>query len=190
MQLSILSAADALATLFNSWLSLQNQCNNGADNSNSYLRLADEIQAKPESNLLVLCVHDGDPTRELHALCVVETQRSWIASKRTLANWIGEPGLDSTPLSIEEQRFSAIDTIFRELPSLDSSAYLCLRHMLPQSSTVLALQAISQQHQLRTQIESERNNTLCELKILLKSRTDLHKSQQLPPLFESTHSLP
>lgn len=190
MQLSIFPAQEALNTLFDSWLSLQNRCNNGADNSNSYLRLADQLRDNPDSELQVLCVHDGEPSRELHAVCVVETHRGWIASKRTLANWISTPGLDSTPLSAEQQRFSALHTLLKTLPSIDSSPFLLLRHIPADSETTQALQAICTQLHRQPQVNCERGGSLCELKIPMKSNAsqpnELHESQQ----FESLRSLP
>lgn len=189
MQLSILTAQEALEQLANSWLSLQNRCNHG-DNSNSYLRLADHLKDNPHSELMVLCVHDGKASEELHAVCIVENQRHWIASKHCLANWISEPGLDSTPLVAPEQLFSALTALLRELPSAQTSNTLSLRHLLPSQPIAHALLAICEQQQLIANVSSERQGSLCEIRIPLKPQVT-----QLNPLnnqheFNSLRSLP
>lgn len=189
MQLSILTAQDALEQLANSWPSLQSRCAHG-DNSNSYLRLAVHLKDKPQSELMVLCVHDGNPREELHALCIVENQRHWIASKHCLANWISEPGLDSTPLVAREQLFSALTALLRELPSAQAGNIMSLRHLLPAQPIAHALLAICEQQQLIAKVSSERKGSLCEISIPLGSQATRQNPLKSQHEFNSLRSLP
>ena len=189
MQLSILTAQDALEQLANSWLSLQSRCAH-SDNSNSYLRLADHLKDNPQSELMVLCVHDGKPSEELHALCIVENQRHWIASKHCLANWISEPGLDSTPLISHEQLFSALTALLRELPSAQAAKSLSLRHLLPAQPIAHALLAICEQQHLIANVSSERKGSLCEINIPLQSQATQQNPLKNQHEFNSLRSLP
>ncbi len=170
MQLSLLAAQDALAQLADSWLRLENATAT-RNNSNTFLKLADELDKNPNTELLVLCIHDGRPQEELHAVCILERHRGWTATKNALANWISEPGMDSTPITAAEQRFSALDTLLRALPSEDNCNNLHLRHLQPGNPTTVALQAVAAQRQLDVQSQGERRDTLLELKIPLRANT-------------------
>ena len=189
MHISILSAQDALQQLVSSWLSLQSRGAQG-DNSNNYLCLADHLQNEPQSALLVLCVHDGNPAQELHGLCVLEKHRHWLASRQTLANWIWSAGLNSAPLLYEEQRFSALDTIVRELPAHHASIGFNLRHLRPDDPNVSALSAVCEQQQLPLEVTSERSGSMCELKISLQTKSANLNTPLAAHQFNSLRSLP
>ncbi len=189
MHISILSAQNALQQLASSWLSLQSRCAQG-DNSNNYLYLADHLQSEAQSDLLVLCVHSGKPSQELHGLCVLEQHRHWIASRQTLANWICNPGLNSTPLLYEEQRFSALDAIMRELPACHASTGINLRHLHPRDPNVPAIKAICKQQRLAVEITSERAGSMCELMISLLPTSAGVNAPAVTQPFTSSRSLP
>lgn len=166
MQLTLFGADEALETLADSWLGLQNRCGFD-DNSNHFLRLA---QSNRREQLWVACLHDGRPAEELQALVVFELQRSWAASKRTAANWIAEPGLDSTPLVAEQQLYSALNTLLREAGSALECRKLSLRHLRPGHGFARALLAVCEQLKLAPQVNSERRGDLCEIALTLDIR--------------------
>ncbi|MGB0867054.1 MAG: hypothetical protein ACPGSC_11125 [Granulosicoccaceae bacterium] len=179
MQLSILTAHDALENLTSSWLGLQNRCTY-SDNSNHFLRFADALTQDANKALQVVCLHDGRPHEELHGLFVTEQHRGWIASKRFHANWIAEPGLDSTPLIAEEQLYSAINTLLRCCHAELNCRKLVLRHLLPQHSFAHALLAVCEQLKLATQVSSERKGHMCEIGIPLQRKSKLTLPTEQP----------
>ncbi len=166
MQLSLLPAHQAINVLADSWMRLESSLG-ARENSNSFIALAEARDKQTDSELKVLCVHEGRMTEELVALCILEHQRSWVASKCILANWVNKPGADCTPLIAPEQRFSALDTWFRDINSLDPSSHLHLRHLIPESPFSVAVSAVATQRNLSIQSRPERRGTREELIISL-----------------------
>lgn len=168
MQLSIIKAQDAIEQLASSWLYLQ-QCSMPSENSNSHAQLLKHIRAKPKSHLMVLCVHDGQPEQNLHALCVIEAHRHWMSHRKTWVNWVAQKGLDSTLLVSDEQRFSALDTMLHKQPTNHSAQVIHLRQLNPRHPTVYALQAICKTQNFHTRSSHNTYDTLCDIKIRLQA---------------------